>query len=79
MVTPQISATRACKEDWRLQGLVFSSVLSVRKSVSDGHLFIYKTFLFCVSIEDKHTEPVLLCEYFRHCDFWYQVSDCHFR
>jgi hypothetical protein len=45
-----------------VQVFVFSSELSVRMSVSDCQLFIYKTFLFCVLVEDKHTEPVLLCE-----------------
>jgi hypothetical protein len=47
----QLSATRACKEVWCCQGLVFSSELSVIKSVSDCQLFIYKTFLFCFSVE----------------------------
>jgi hypothetical protein len=41
---------------------VYKGWLSVRKSVSDCQLFIYKIFLFYVLVEDKHTEPVLICE-----------------
>jgi hypothetical protein len=47
----QISASRAFKEVWRIQRLFFSSVLSVMKSVSDCHVFICMSFLFCVSEE----------------------------
>jgi hypothetical protein len=42
--------------------------------VSDCQLFIYKTFLFCVSVEDKHTEPVLLCELKVFSSLWLLVS-----
>ena len=56
-----MSASRAFKEVWRIQGLVFSGELSVRKSVgfsnislsvrnsvSDCHILLYVSFLFCV-------------------------------
>jgi hypothetical protein len=70
----QISASRAFKEVWGIQELVFSSELSVRKSVSDLYISLYIIFILCLGRGIK-----LLSQYYFvskrhlcHCYFQYQ-------